>query len=196
MFGEPRNPVEKEICDLEQEFLALGQKISKLREDLPPEEVTNYELVNTDGSKTSLLELFGEKDELLLVHNMGPGCPYCTLWADGFKGFVPYIEARCAFVIETDQPAEKWKAFSEERGWNYPAVSSLGTTLKKDLGFWGEHNGKSMNLPGVSSFFKEGDKVFRHATSPFGPGDMFCSPWHLFSLLKKGVNGWQPQFNK
>jgi len=27
-----------------------------------------------------------------------------------------------------------------------------------------------------------------------GPGDDFCSVWHLFNLLPEGPDGWEPQY--
>ena len=35
-----------------------------------------------------LSELFGEHDDLVIIHNMGASCRYCTLWADGFSGYL------------------------------------------------------------------------------------------------------------
>jgi hypothetical protein len=29
----------------------------------------------------------------------------------------------------------------------------------------------------------------------FGPGDDFCSVWHLLEQFKDGANKWQPQFD-
>lgn len=191
MFGEPRNPVEQEICDLEKKIYETREKIKTLRADLPPEEIQNYSLKNLDGSETSLSDVFGDHEELLLIHNMGKGCPYCTLWADGFRSMKPYFESRCAFVLESDVSPADLSEFAIKRGWDFKVVSSEGTSLKIDLGFKTD----KMNLPGVSSFFKKDGKIFRHATAPFGPGDDFCHTWHFFALLKNGVNGWQPKFN-
>jgi predicted dithiol-disulfide oxidoreductase (DUF899 family) len=57
---------------------------------MPTIEVRNYTFTTIDG-ETSLLDMFGGKDRLLLIHNMGQGCRYCTLWADGFNGFLPHL---------------------------------------------------------------------------------------------------------
>ena len=48
--------------------------------------IPSYCLAAKKGG-TILLGMFGEHDMLLLIHNMGQGCRYCTLWADGFTGF-------------------------------------------------------------------------------------------------------------
>jgi predicted dithiol-disulfide oxidoreductase (DUF899 family) len=192
MFGEPRNPVEKEICELEKGIMETRKKISELRTKLPEEEIQNYTLKTLDNQDQNLIDLFGDHEEMLLIHNMGPSCPYCTLWADGFRTMNAYFKTRCAFVLETNIEPSKLKAFKEERGWDFDVVSSIDTTLKTDLGFKTE----KMNLPGVSSLFKKEGKVYRHATAPFGPGDDFCHTWHFFDLLKNGTNNWQPVFNK
>jgi len=190
MFGSPRNPVEKEIGDLEAQVAETRKKISALRSKLPAEEIKDYKLSGLDGKSVSLSELFGKHDELILVHNMGPECPYCTLWADGFKGFNAYLNSRAAFALETDIPPPALKEFATKRGWNFKTVSSAGSTLKTDLGFKDE----SGNQPGVSTFFKKDGNIFRHAAASFGPGDDFCSAWHLLDLLKKGENGWEPAY--
>ena len=72
MFGEPRNPVEKEICELEKDFLELGQKLAKLREDLPPEEVTDYKLINIDIPRDASQQV-KVGDTLLFVDEAKPG---------------------------------------------------------------------------------------------------------------------------
>ncbi|OUR95361.1 hypothetical protein A9Q84_16120 [Halobacteriovorax marinus] len=191
--GEPRNPVEKEICILENQILELKSKIIELAHNLPEEEITNYKLLSLDGNKKSLLELFGDKDEMILIHNMGPYCPYCTLWADGFTGHTAYLESRCALVLETDFSVNELNDFKSKRNWNFKTLSSHGTTLKKDMGY---KDDKGDNHPGFSTLFKKDGKVYRHATAPFGPGDEYCAVWPMFSRLKNGINGWQPSYNK
>lgn len=191
MLGEPRNPTEKEIQDIEKNIFEQRSKINELRSQLPEEKVQDYELKNTDGSTTKLSQLFGEHDELLLIHNMGPQCPYCTLWADGFRTMKPYFEKRCAFVLEMDKSPNELGEFAKKRNWDFDVVSSEGCSLKVDLGFESDEG----NLPGVSSFFKKDGEIFRHAMAPFGPGDNFCHSWHFFELLKHGTNEWQPQYN-
>jgi predicted dithiol-disulfide oxidoreductase (DUF899 family) len=50
------------------------------------ERVEDYEPLGWGNKKVRLSSLFGKKDELILIDNMGQGCPYCTMWADGFNG--------------------------------------------------------------------------------------------------------------
>ena len=81
-----------EIQAMEQQILELNQKLVELRKANSPIEVPNYPF-RTQAGETTLLELFGDRDRLLAIHNMGQGCRYCTLWADGFNGFLPHLES-------------------------------------------------------------------------------------------------------
>ena len=195
-FERARSEQEAQVFEIEKQIAELKQKARELMSELPAQEISNYSLKNIDGSESSLLELFGDKDELILIHNMGPGCPYCTLWADGLSSSTPYFEDRCAFWLETDIDPVKLKNFSEERSWNFKVVSSEGTKLKEELGFQKVTEEGKSNWPGYSTFFREGEKIYRHATSFFGPGDEYCSIRPMMDRLKKGHNGWQPKYNQ
>jgi predicted dithiol-disulfide oxidoreductase (DUF899 family) len=156
-----------------------------------PEPVQDYVFQDQAGKKVSLSSLFGKKDELILVHNMGSHCRYCTLWADGFTGLVPHLENRAAFAVESaDSPAHQ-KKFYRSRKWNFRMVSSAGTDFKKAMGFADKSGGP---WPGVSIFVKKAGKISRVAKDGFGPGDDYCAAWHFFGLLPGGAKGWEPQY--
>lgn len=182
------------------EVIEIGTKIRELREQLTkarraaePEPVADYTFTSPDGEPVTLASLFGSGPDLLVVHNMGKSCPYCTLWADGFVGFAGHLADRAPFVLSSpDQPAVL-KEFSQSRGWNYPVVSHAGTTFAKDMGFEPEP-GKFM--PGVSAFRKNHDgTIVRTGADQFGPGDDYCSVWGLFDLFKDGAEGWEPKYS-
>ncbi len=184
------NPVLKQIRTLETQVRKQKEKLALLRMKAPKELVSDYEL--TDGKKKiKLSQLFGDKNELILVHNMGSDCPYCTLWADGFNGFTKHLENRAAFVIENDDAPATQSKFARSRGWTFKFVSSEGSSLKTDLGFKEENN----YFPGVSTFVKDKKgKIYRVASSYFGPGDNYCSIWDLFDLLPVSKPEWGPKF--
>ena len=83
-----------EIRDIEMKIRQLMEKLAELQKTNHSGEVTNYSFSTFEG-ESNLLELFGEKDQLLVIHNMGRGCRYCTLWADGFNGFLPHRNQLC-----------------------------------------------------------------------------------------------------
>lgn len=184
------SPIE-EIKALDVQIEELKQKRAKLYQDVPPEAVSEYQFASPDGKAVSLGELFGSHPDLLAVHNMGRGCVYCTLWADGFTGFTPHLLDRTAFVLVSPDPPDVLKEFSESRKWNFPRVSMNGNSFAKDLGFHSEEG----YWPGVSAFRRNDDgTIVRTGKAIFGPGDDFCSVWPFLDLLKGGPSGWEPKY--
>ena len=174
---------EKQIQDLRRqmhETLRAGE----------PEPVQDYELATVEGT-ARLSDLFDGKDDLLVIHNMGRGCSYCTLWADGYNGLVPHLESRAGFVVTSpDDPATQ-RAFAESRGWRFRMASHAGTSFAADMGFRGEHG----FLPGVSAFQRRGDGIVRVSDRALGPYDEFCALWHFLDLLPEGAANWRPRFS-
>jgi predicted dithiol-disulfide oxidoreductase (DUF899 family) len=147
------------------------------------------------GGPVRLSELFGGRSDLLLVHNMGSGCPYCTLWADGFNGTRAHLENRAAFVVCSPDPPPTQQRFAEARGWGFQMVQDPDGVFTREMGYLEERDGKRFHQPGVSAFHLEPDgRIRRVAHDAFGPGDPYCGTWHLFELLEGGVAGWQPRF--
>lgn len=190
---EAQTTFPERISALEQEIIRAKQELYRLKKQMPRFEVENYLLSERDGTPVRLSDLFGDKSELILVHNMGKSCPYCTLWADGLNGMVPHLENRAAFAVSTPDPYAAMDAFGKGRGWNFRLVSTLGSTLKKDLGFQLEDGSY---YPGVSTFEKTADgKILHVAKAFFGPGDDFCALWYLFDLLPGEDPAWEPKFS-
>lgn len=192
-MDEPnRSGLDKQIQDLEETIMITRQKLAELRSQKEPEVIGAYTLKNWDGQDVPLADLFGDKKDLILVHNMGTSCSYCTLWADGFMGFQKHFENRAAFVVETPNSIDVQKEFAASRGWEFTMVSSEGSKFRHDMGFVGEKGGM---WPGVSVFHKTDDgQVVRVNRADFGPGDDYCSLWSLFGLLKGGAGDWAPKF--
>ena len=157
-----------------------------------PQPVDDWELKNPDGSAVRLSELFGDKCDLILVHNMGKSCVYCTHWADGFRGHAEALNDRASFVLCSNDEPQVMEEFTTSRGWNYRCVSGAGSEFAKTMGYADDAGNPH---PGISAFHKTDDgTIVRTGTSPLGPGDDFCPTWAMFDMLKDGVNGWQPKY--
>ncbi len=180
----------KEIEKLENEIKKSKAKLASLRKKIKPELVEDYSLLSDNGKSILLSSLFGKKSELILIHNMGSSCPYCTLWGDGFNGLIHHLENRAAFVIETPETPKTIAAFKKSRGWKIKMVSSKGSSFRKDMGY--EYEGDP--APGVSTFIKKNKKIYRIADTGFGPGDNYCSAWDLMDLLPGKALNWGPKF--
>lgn len=183
----------KKLYELHQKVEAAKKELASALKDVGRMRVEDYPFESADGSTVRLSELFGGHDDLLVVHNMGRGCAYCTLWADGFTGYIPHLTNRCGFALVSADDAATAREFSASRGWNYPVLAGKGITFNADMGFALE-DGRV--LPGVSSFHRNADgTIDRVAFAHFGPGDDFCPVWPFLDLLKDGANGWEPKFS-
>jgi len=188
------NPSETEVVSeierLEESLVVQHERLAELKRRLPKKEVSDYTLAGAKGP-VKLSTLFGEKRDLIVIHNMGKGCRYCTLWADGLNGVWWHLENRAGFAVVSPDPPETQRQFATSRGWKFPMASGQGSTFIEDMGFRAEKSYR----PGVSTFRKSEDgKIWRVATAPFGPFDPFCGVWHLMALLADGVHDWEPQY--
>ncbi len=177
---------------LEKQIFGLKDKLATLLRNGKPRAVTDYVFRKHDGKPLRLSQAFGKHTDLVVVHNMGTTCPYCTLWADGFVSLLPHLQDRAGFLVVSQDPPAKQKAFAKSRGWTFPMASSHGTSFFLDMDF---ADTKGNVAPGFTTFRKKGARVERIASRYFGPGDDFCSAWHFFDLLSGGVKGWAPKFS-
>jgi len=178
------------IEQIETRLMALKKELSEARRARPHEPVEDWELRDTWGAPVRLSELFGEHRDLIVVHNMGRGCKYCSLWADGLAGFAKHWPTRCAFVLCSNDPPTVARDFAAQRGWPYRVVSGATSGFAKAMGFTGADGSPH---PGASAFRRlDDDRIVRTGRTPFGPGDDFCAVWPLFDMLDGGVGAWEP----
>jgi predicted dithiol-disulfide oxidoreductase (DUF899 family) len=178
------NAVEKELEAANKEYWKIMEKMARLRRKLPRKAVDDATFTNTAGKKVKLSQLFGKHDHLILVHHMGPQCPYCTLWADGYSGQTYFVEKRAAFVVAAPKPPKVLAEAQKKRGWKFAFVSDEDGRFAKDMGFWSKPGDKWEGpWPGVSVFERKGGRIERISKDMFGPGDQYCPAFHFFDLL-------------
>ncbi len=178
-----------EIQQLEKEILEKVAKLDELRKKATPTPVKNYEFATLDGN-ASLLDLFAGKTTLFAIHNMGQGCRYCTIWADGINPFIPHLENEFAVVLLSKDPPEVQRAFANSRGWRFRMASHGGGDYIREQTVTEGHN----NMPGMVCYQRKGDQIFKQNSTVFGPGDLYCSIWHILSLAGIGEDKWTPQY--
>src|ERR1700736_5389569 len=131
-----------------QQIADIRQQLRKVQAEIEPQEVADYEFQTLEG-KVTLSELFGDRKDLMVVHNMGVSCPACTLWADGYNGVHKHVITRTAFAVSSpDTPAVQQK-LAQARGWKFRMVSHMGTTFAADMGYRSDQGGWQ---PGISVF--------------------------------------------
>ncbi len=179
-----------EIQALEQEIFELTGRLAELRRSARGQAVPNYGFAVL-GGEASLLDFFGDKDKLLVIHNMGQGCRYCTLWADGFNGFLPHLEAAMSVVLVSKDTPETQRRFANSRGWRFRLASHGGGDYIQEQTVLVEQS----NMPGAVVYERDGEQILRKNSCVFGPGDMYCSAWNLLALAGMGTNEFTPQYN-
>lgn len=188
--------VDARIAALSEQIQALKQQRAALWKSRPREVVPDCLLTRLDGSQCRLSDLFGDRHELIVIHNMGRACPYCSLWADGFIGVARHLESRSAFVLCSKDPPEVSRQTVADRGWPFTVVCNAtqpdGRGFSQSLGFG---QGDEVH-PGISTFRRErtdsGDIIWRTGHAPFGPGDDFCAVWPTWELLGWADDEWKP----
>ncbi len=178
------------IAELQQQIFELTGELGTLLKQSPGVKVPNYSFASGEG-EVSLLELFADKDTLLAIHNMGQGCRYCTVWADGFNGFLPHLESALSVALLSKDSPEVQRRFANERGWRFRLAShGGGAYIREQTVVDGQEN-----YPGAVVYKRQGDKILRYNACVFGPGDLYCSLWSLLALAGMGAEDWTPQYS-
>lgn len=175
--------VNGKLADYRRQIADIREKMRDTLAMVEPEAVKDYEFTSSDGS-VRLSELFGDHEDLIVIHNMGVSCSHCTLWADGYNGIHQHVVSRAGFVVSSPDSPKVQKKIAESRGWRFPMVSHANTSFAADMGYVSARGGW---MPGVSVFKRDGDAILRVSNTGFSPGDDFCILWHFFDMLPGGV---------
>lgn len=179
-----------EISAIEKQLFELTTKLNELRKTHSGNEIENYTFATLDG-EVDLLDLFGDNDRLLVIHNMGQGCRYCTLWADGFNGFLPHLESAMSVVLVSKDSPEVQRRFANSRGWRFRLASHAGGQYIQDQNVMPDEQ----NAPGAVVYERNGSRIIRKNAAVFGPGDLYCSIWNLLGMAGFDAGNWTPQYN-
>ena len=179
-----------EAQKLELEIMQKSQQLAALRRSEPGVAVTNYPFATLDGD-VSLADLFAGRDRLLMIHNMGQGCRYCTLWADGINGVLAHLEDSMAVALVSKDPPDVQRRMALDRGWRFRLASHGGGAYMTEQCAMGEH----ANMPGATIYTRDGETIQRRGQTAFGPGDLYSPLWHFLSLGGVGAGDWTAQFH-
>jgi predicted dithiol-disulfide oxidoreductase (DUF899 family) len=186
-------PTDEQIQALEQELMEKRRELTEMKKEQTRAEVEDYELKNSSGS-IKLSALFGDKEDLVVIHNMGKSCAYCTMWADGLNGLLDHLEDRATVVMVSPDTPDVQSEFADSRNWRFNMISGDGANFIEDMGFRHEDGEQSWWMPGMSTFHKSTDgKITRVGKDFFGPGDVYNGAWHMFDFLNEGAKDWQPK---
>lgn len=178
-----------EAQKLEFEIMQKAQQLAELRRKEAARPVANYAF-ETEAGAATLGDLFAGRDRLLMIHNMGQGCRYCTLWADGINGILPHLEDAMAVALVSKDPPDTQRRMALDRGWRFRMASHGGGPYMAEQCTMGEH----ANMPGAAIFERDGDQIVRRGQTAFGPGDLYSPHWHFLALAGIGAGDWTAQY--
>jgi predicted dithiol-disulfide oxidoreductase (DUF899 family) len=179
-----------EIQKLELDIQSKIAELAVLRKNAKAVEINNYSFNGLDGP-VSLLQLFGDQKILFLIHNMGQGCRYCTTWADGLNPFLPHLESQYAVALVSKDDPQLQRRFANSRGWRFRMAShGGGQYIREQSVISGEEN-----APGMVCYERQGDQIYKKSSAIFGPGDLYCSLWHVLGLAGLGPEQFTPQYS-
>ncbi len=115
----------EKLAEYRSQIAAIREKMRGAHASIEPEEVQDYAFATPQG-KARLSALFGDKDTLFVIHNMGTTCAHCTMWADGFNGVFEHLRDRAAFVVSS--PDTQCRVFRSSRA---RAIRSCGWRIRR-----------------------------------------------------------------
>jgi predicted dithiol-disulfide oxidoreductase (DUF899 family) len=203
----------KALLAKEKQLTRERDALAAERRRLPMVEVEKEYSFEGPNGRATLRDLFGAQRQLIVYHFMfdpswDEGCKSCSLFADNFPVSLAHFAARnTAFAVVSLAPLAKLEAFKKRMGWSFTWFSSSGTsfnrdfhvTLDEDAGS-DEYNyekaatlkqaGKIWidkgELPGLSVFFRDGNRLF-HTYSAYQRGlDPFMNTYTYLDVTPLG----------
>lgn len=181
------------VQELESHIYELKKQLDQLRKDTPPESVDPETTFQSHDGPVALKDLFGDHDHLVLIHNMGASCPFCTMWADTLQSSLPYLVTRANVVLVSPDSPDHQAKLAEHRGWKFQMLHDPDKAFTTKMGYYSDGDDYTGFMPGTSVFKKLPDgSIVRTNHTVFGPLDDFNPVWHFWSLLDGNSSDWEP----
>ena len=189
----------KALLAREKELTRQSDAVNAARRRLPMVPVDKKYVFEGPGGKLSLLDLFGDKRQLIVYHFMfdpawEAGCPGCTGFVNSI-GDLSLLGARDTTMAAVSRaPLAKLEAYKAQKGWTLPWVSSFGSDFNYDFHVTldeevvpPEYNYRSkaaLEQRSHEPYFMSGES---HGLSVFFrlDGDVY----HTYSAYARGVEG-------
>ncbi|WP_431024284.1 DUF899 domain-containing protein [Halomonas sp. H5] len=208
------------LLEQEKALTHLGDAVNANRRRLPMVKLDKAYVFDGPDGKTSLLDLFAGRRQLIVYHFMfdpawEQGCSGCTGFVDALGDLSLLQERDTRFALVSRAPFTRLQAYRAERGWHWPWVSSFESDFNYDFHVTldasvappeynyrrqaelearsGEPHFQSGECHGLSVFFRLGEAVF-HTYSTYARG---CeSLTDAYALLDTTPYGRQEDFEE
>jgi predicted dithiol-disulfide oxidoreductase (DUF899 family) len=178
-----------ELLQREKELTRQRDVVNAERRRLPRVPVDKPYVFAGPQGDVGLLDMFGDHRQLIVQHFMFAtdwvdGCPGCTASIDELaQGTVAHLHMRdTAFALVSRAPLEKLDAYRRRRGWTVRWYSSAGSDFNDDFGATVDGS----ELPGVSCFLRDGDRVFHTYTTSARGTEYLAGAYTFLDLTALG----------
>jgi predicted dithiol-disulfide oxidoreductase (DUF899 family) len=207
----------KALLAREKELTRARDALNAERRALLMVAVEKAYVFETPAGSASLLDLFEGRRQLIIYHFMfhrdrGEGCAGCSHIADNIP-HLAHLHARdTTFALVSRAPLAEIEPFRTRMGWTLPWYSSFGSDFnydfhvtadeavapveynyrnKRELEQLGQSYFVQGELPGLSVFLRDGERVF-HTYSSYARGlDQLLNTHNLLDLTPFGRGeGW------
>jgi predicted dithiol-disulfide oxidoreductase (DUF899 family) len=202
----------KELLAKEKALTRQRDAVNSERRQLPMVRIEKAYVFDGPAGKARLLDLFGERRQLIVYHFMfdpswDEGCPSCSFLVDNI-GHLAHLHARkTSLALVSRAPLAKIEPFRQRMSWTFPWYSSFGSDFnydfhvtldeavapvaynyrdKAELVRNGETYFTQGESHGLSAFLRDGDTVF-HTYSTYARGtDLLAGTYNYLDLTALG----------
>lgn len=205
----------KELLLAEKALTRHRDAVSQSLRQLPMVAVDKDYVLEGPRGPVTLRDLFEGRSQLIVYHFMfdpswEEGCRSCSHLADNVAGSVVHLTARDTTLVAVSRaPLATIEAFKRRMGWTFPWLSSAGSDFNVDFAVTidvdGVDGSRDYNyqpaaalfqtgkiwfskgeLPGLSVFLRDGDRIF-HTYSTYQRGlDLFLNTYNLLDVTPLG----------
>jgi predicted dithiol-disulfide oxidoreductase (DUF899 family) len=175
----------------EKEATRARDALAAERRRLPMVRIDKDYVFEGPEGKTSLLDLFEGRPQLIVYHFMfapgvhgwpSAGCDGCSMFVDQV-GHLAHLHARdTSFALVSRAPLQNIASFKERMGWTIPWYSSAGSDFNVDFGLT-TTDGETF---GLSVFLRDGHDVYRTYFTDRRGVEALGSVWTFLDLTPFG----------
>ena len=199
----------RELMKQEKQLTKQQERVAAARRGLPWVKVTRDYVFDAPDGNVRLVDLFGERSQLIVKHNMlNPSndvCVGCSIEMDAIEGARVHLEHHDVSIVAVSRaPLAKIRAAQKRMGWTTPWVSSYESDFNYDfhVSFKPEDIARGQvfynyevaaipveDLSGFSVFYKDGHGDVFHTYGTFGRGAEYVMTAYVFlDMTPKGRN--------
>jgi predicted dithiol-disulfide oxidoreductase (DUF899 family) len=188
--------VREAMTEKEKAHMRAGDALAAERRRMPWMKMRTDYVFEGEGGRTSLVDLFGGRKQLILYHFMfGPevegwpdaGCIGCSFFADQVS-HLDHIRARgVEFALVSSAPFANLERYRKRTGWRMPWYSTTDEFNRAcDVS---EQSGNSF---GLSVFYRDGSDVYRTYFVARRGVEAFGTAWSFLDIVPFGrQESWQ-----